>query len=170
MNISLKTQEFLLHQPVYLTLRQGLEVYYQANPDFNRNQDLQVGWIRIPWHDLERHDMMHVVTGYSTRLDEELQLIGFLLTAVTWRRPWYYYAQSFVVFLELLSMALRGKSFGDRYYNPFQVCRMYWKGVKQGFTVRKKIDAYIDAETVMDRELRSLREEYGIANAGAWDS
>jgi hypothetical protein len=156
-------------QPATLILRQGLELYYQSNPEFTRNQDLQVGWIRIPWRDLARHDMMHVVTGYSTRLDEELRLIGFLLTAVTWRRPWYYYAQSLLVFLELFAMSLRGKSWGDRYYHPFQVCQLYWQGVRQGFTVQKKINAYIDPETVLDQELRSLRQEYGITNAGAWD-
>jgi hypothetical protein len=153
-----------------VTLRQGLERYYEANPDFVRNQDLWVGWLRIPWPDMLRHDIMHVVTGYSTALDQELRLIGFLLTAVTWRRPWYYYLQSFGVFLELLGQSLRGKSFGDRYFNPIQVCRLYAQGVGQGLTVRRQIDAYIDPDSVMDRSLRSLREDYGIANAGAWDS
>jgi hypothetical protein len=27
----------------------------------------------------------------------------------------------------------------------------------------------IDPETVLDRDLESLRSEYGIQNAGAWD-
>lgn len=153
-----------------LTLRQGLERYYEANPGFVRNQDLWVGWLRIPWQDMLRHDIMHVVTGYSTQLDQELRLIGFLLTAITWRRPWYYYLQSFGVFLELLGMSLRGKSFGDRYFNPIQVCQMYIQGVKQGFTVRRRIDAYINPETVMDQPLGVLRAEYGIANAGTWDT
>jgi ubiquinone biosynthesis protein Coq4 len=152
-----------------LTLRQGLVKYYQVNSSFAQNEDILVGNFRVPWRDLQRHDIMHVVTGYSTNLDQELQLIGFLLTALTWRRPWYYYAQSFVVFLELLGYALRGQSFGPKYYHPGQVCRLYWLGVRQGLTVTKKINAYIDAETVMDRELRSLRAEYGIKNAGAWD-
>ncbi len=153
-----------------LTLRAGLERYYAANPNFVRNQDLQVGRLRIPWQDMLRHDIMHVVTGYSTQLDQELRLIGFLLTALTWKRPWYYYAQSFVVFLELLAMSLQGKAFGDRYYNPYQVCRMYIQGVRQGFTVRQKINAYIDPETVMDCPLAKLRSDYGIASAGAWDA
>jgi len=152
-----------------ISLRAGLERYYLANPHFVQNQDLQVGRIRIPWEDMLRHDIMHVVTGYSTALDQELQLIGFLLTSITWKRPWYYYAQSFVVFLELLGMSLRGKSFSDRYYNPLHVCRLYWRGVKQGLSVHKQIDAYIDPATVMERSLRSLRQEYGIQNAGAWD-
>jgi hypothetical protein len=152
-----------------LTLQQGLERYYQANPAFVRHQDFWVGGFRVPWCDLERHDIMHVVTGYSTQLDQELLLIGFLLTAITWRRPWYYYAQSFVVFLELLGMSLRGRSLGDRYYNPLQVCHLYARGVAQGFHMSKKIDAYIDPATVITRSLRSLREEYGIQNAGAWD-
>ncbi len=148
--------------PPSLTLRDGLERYYEANASFTRNQDLWVGWIRIPWCDLQRHDIMHVVTGYSTDLDQELQLIGFLLTALTWKRPWYYYAQSFLVFLELLGQSLRGRAWGGIYQNPIQVCRLYWKGVRQGLTVTKKIDAYIDPETVMARELASLRAEYGI--------
>lgn len=156
--------------PESLTLRQGLEKYYRANPNFVQNQDLWVGRIRIPWRDLQRHDIMHVVTGYNTDLEQELRLIGFLLSALTWRRPWYYYAQSFVVFLELLWQSVRGKSWGSTYYNPRQVWTFYWQGVAQGGTVRKKIDAYIDAHTVMDRELNSLRQEYGIQNAGAWDS
>jgi ubiquinone biosynthesis protein Coq4 len=153
-----------------LTLRQGLERYYQANPTFVRNQDLQIGIIQIPWCDMQRHDIMHVVTGYSTALEEELLLIGFLLTALTWRRPWYYYAQSFVVFLELLGRSLRGNAWGPTYHNPLQVCQRYFQGVRQGFTVGNKINAYIDPESVMDRELASLREEYGIQNAGAWDT
>jgi ubiquinone biosynthesis protein Coq4 len=152
-----------------LTLREGLDRYYQANPDFIQNQDLWVGRMRIPWCDMQRHDIMHIVTGYSTTLDQELRLIGFLLTALTWRRPWYYYAQSFVVFLELLWQSIRGKSWGTRYFNPVQVCQLYIRGVRQGFTVRKKINAYIDPGTVLDRKLESLREEYGIQNAGAWD-
>ncbi len=156
--------------PKSLTLRQGLEKYYRANPNFVQNQDLWVGRIRIPWRDLQRHDIMHVVTGYNTTLDQELRLIGFLLSALTWRRPWYYYAQSFFVFLELLWQSLRGKSWGATYYNPLQVWQFYWQGVAQGGTVRKKIDAYIDANTVMDRGLNSLRQEYGIQNAGTWDS
>ena len=152
-----------------LTLRQGLERYYQANPDFVRNQDLWVGIMRIPWCDMQRHDIMHVVTGYSTALEQELQLIGFLLTALTWKRPWYYYAQSFVVFLELLWQSIQGKAWGGIYHNPVQVCQLYLKGVKQGLTVPKKINAAIDPETVLDRDLESLRSEYGIQNAGAWD-
>ncbi len=152
-----------------LTLRQGLENYYQSNPQFARNQDIWVGWLRIPWRELQKHDIMHVVTGYSTDLAQELRLIGFLLTAITWRRPWYFYLQSMGVFLELLWKSLRGKAFGSTYYNPLQVCRFYWQGICQGTTVRKKIDAYLDPELVMDQELRSLREEYGIENAGAWD-
>lgn len=151
------------------TLRQGLEAYYQANLDFVRDRDLWVGIMRIPWCDMQRHDIMHVVTGYSTALEQELQLIGFLLTSLTWKRPWYYYAQSFVVFLELLWQSIQGKAWGGIYHNPVQVCRLYLKGVKQGLAVPKKIDAYIDPKTVLDRTLLSLRSEYGVQNAGAWD-
>lgn len=154
---------------ISLTLRQGLEKYYQANPQFIQNCDIWVGWLRIPWRELHKHDIMHVVTGYSTALDQELRLIGFLLTAITWCRPWYFYLQSVGVFLELLWKSLRGKAFGSTYYNPLQVCRLYWEGVRQGTTVHKKIDAYLNPETVMDRDLQALREEYGIENAGAWD-
>ncbi len=94
-----------------LTLQQGLEHYYQANPQISRYQDIWVGWLRIPWTDLQKHDIMHVVTGYSTDLDQELRLIGFLLTALTWRRPWYFYLQSIGVFLEILWKSVRGKAF-----------------------------------------------------------
>ncbi len=153
-----------------LTLRQGLENYYRANPQFMRNQDIWVGWLRIPWNDLQKHDIMHVVTGYSTDLEQELRLIGFLLTAITWRRPWYFYLQSVGVFLELLWQSMRGKAFGPTYYKPLQVCQFYWEGVRQGTTVCKKIDAYLNPETMMERNLDSLREEYGIRNAGTWDS
>lgn len=148
--------------PSALTLRAGLERYYRANPDFVQNQDLRVGKFRIPWRDLQRHDIMHVVTGYSTALDQELQLIGFLLTALTWRRPWYYYAQSFVVFLELLWQSLWGKAWGGRYINPLQVCWLYGKGIRQGLAIAKKIDAFMDPEEVMDRTIESLRIEYGL--------
>jgi hypothetical protein len=156
-----------------LTLRQGLEYYYQINPQFIQNQDLQVGVIKIPWQDLQRHDMMHIVTGYSTDVEQEMRLLGFLLTAVTWRRPWYYYAQSFGVFLEFLFGAIRGQSVGEKFgkinYSYRQIWRFYWEGVAQGRKVIKRINAYIDPETVMDREVRLLRFEYGIENAGAWD-
>jgi ubiquinone biosynthesis protein Coq4 len=157
------------NQSASLTLEQGLKRYYQANPDFVQDKDFWVGWIRIPWCDMHRHDIMHVVTGYSTELDQELQLIGFLLTAITWRRPWYYYLQSFGVFLELLGKSLGGKSLGSTYYNPLKVCQLYFKGVVQGFTVSQKINAYIEPSTVLDRPLHSIRAEYGIDNAGAWD-
>ena len=153
-----------------LTLRQGLENSYQSNPQFVRNQDIWVGWLRIPWRELQKHDIMHVVTGYSTDLAQELRLIGFLLTAVTWRRPWYFYLQSIGVFLELLWKSLRGKTFGLVYHNPLQVCQFYWEGVCQGTKFRKSIDAYLDPETLMHQELVALRSEYGIDNAGAWDS
>ena len=152
-----------------ITLREGLAKYYARNPDFSQNEDIWIGNFRVPWHDLQRHDVMHVITGYSTDLDQELRLIGFLLTALTWQRPWYYYAQSFVVFLELLWKSLRGQSFGIAYYNPLQVCRCYGRGVCQGFTVKQKINAYIDPQIVLNRPLQELRAEYGIVNAGAWD-
>lgn len=152
-----------------ITLREGLEKYYGSNPNFTRNTDIWVGNFRVPWQDLQRHDVMHIITGYSTDLDQELKLIGFLLTALTWQRPWYYYAQSFVVFLELLGKSLRGQSFGIAYCNPLEVCHFYRQGVCQGLTVIKKINAYIDPQTVIDRPLKELRAEYGIANAGAWD-
>jgi ubiquinone biosynthesis protein Coq4 len=145
-----------------ITLREGLEHYYRANPTFAQNHDIQVGLVHIPWQDLLKHDMMHVVTGYNTDLDQELRLIGFLLTALTWRRPWYYYAQSFGVFLELLRQSICGKSWSAKYYNPVQVCQLYLSGVSQGARVRQKIDAYINPESVLDRTLESLREEYGI--------
>jgi ubiquinone biosynthesis protein Coq4 len=152
-----------------LTLQEGLERYYKANPTFVQNQDLWVGWFKVPWCDMLRHDIMHVITGYGTNLDHELQLIGFLLTALTWKRPWYYYAESFVVFLELLMKSIRKMSWGPIYYNPLEVCRFYIQGVRQGFTVRTKIDAYIDPQSVLHRDLASLRAEYGIQNAGTWD-
>jgi len=154
---------------VSLTLQQGLERYYQANPTFVRDRDLQVGILRIPWCDLQRHDIMHVVTGCSTDLDQELRLIGFLLTALTWRRPWYYYLQSVGVFLELLMQSFRGEAWGGNYLNPMQVCQLYVQGIRQGLQVRKKIDASIQPDLVMGRSLDSLREEYGIVNGGAWD-
>jgi ubiquinone biosynthesis protein Coq4 len=152
-----------------LTLRQGLDRYYDRNPDFNRNQDLTVGYLRIPWIDLFKHDILHVVTGYSTALDQELRLIGFLLTAVTWKRPWFYYLQSFGVFLELLWQSFVGKSLGNKYYNPWEVFGFYVQGIRQGFTVTQKIDAFLDPETVLDRPLDELRMHYGIHNAHAWD-
>jgi hypothetical protein len=145
-----------------LTLRQGLAHYYEANPDFIQNQDMQVGLLHIPWSDLLRHDLMHVVTGYSTALDQELQLLGFLLTAVTWNRPWYYYLQSIGVFLELLWQSLTGRSWGGKYVNPLQVCQLYWRGVGRGCQVKPKISAYLDPETVFDVRIESLRAEYGI--------
>ncbi len=151
------------------TLRQGLDRYYARNPGFNRNQDLRVGYLRIPWIDLFKHDILHVVTGYGTELDQELRLIGFLLTAVTWKRPWFYYLQSFGVFLELLWQSLRGESWGKQYYKPNEVCRFYAQGVRQGLTVTQKIDAFLDPETVLDRPLDELRAIYGINNANAWD-
>jgi hypothetical protein len=55
-------------------------------------------------------------------------------------------------------------------YKPLQVCQFYWEGVRQGTTVCKKIDAYLNPETMMERNLDSLREEYDIRNAGTWDS
>jgi ubiquinone biosynthesis protein Coq4 len=153
----------------HLTLRQGLDRYYRANPQFTRHQDLWVGWLRIPWRDLQKHDIMHVVTGYGTNLADELQLIGFLLTALTWQRPWYFYLQSIGVFVELLGRSLLGQQYGSRYYSPLQVCRYYGQGIRQGRRVTPKIPANLDPDTVMDRELASLRADYGIANAGAWD-
>ncbi|MBM0743393.1 hypothetical protein JOY44_17535 [Phormidium sp. CLA17] len=154
---------------VPLTLQQGLELYYQANPTFVRDRDMQVGILRIPWCDLQRHDIMHVVTGYSTSLDHELRLIGFLLTALTWRRPWYYYLQSVGVFLELLAQSFRGEAWGGNYLNPVQVCQLYLQGIRQGLQVGKQINAYLQPDRVMGRSLESLREEYGIFNMGAWD-
>jgi ubiquinone biosynthesis protein Coq4 len=151
-----------------LTLRQGLDRYYQANPSFVKDQDLWVGWLCIPWCDLFRHDVMHVVTGYSTSLDQELRLIGFLLTAITWQRPWYYYLQSCGVFLELLLRSLRGKAWGI-YLNPGQVCHYYCQGVRQGLTIHPKINASIDPVSVLDHTLEDLRAQYGIHNAGTWD-
>ncbi len=151
------------------TLAQGLRRYYAANPDFLQNQDLWVGWIRIPWQDLQKHDIMHVVTGYGTNLADELRLIGFLLTAVTWRRPWYFYVQSLGVFVELWGRSLFGKSYGGQSLPPWTVCQLYWAGVCQGRQVRRKIDAYLDPVQVMTRSLASLRADYGIASAGAWD-
>jgi hypothetical protein len=65
----------------------------------------------------------------------------FCLPALTWKRPWYYYAQSFVVFLELLWQSIQGKAWGGIYHNPVQVCQLYLKGVKQGLTLPKKINA-----------------------------
>jgi hypothetical protein len=152
-----------------LTLRQGLDRYYQANPGFNQGQDLQVSFIHIPWRDLQKHDIMHVVTGYSTALDQELRLLGFLLTAITWKRPWYFYLQSIGVFLELLWQSLWGRAWGGVYHAPQQVCQFYWHGMRQGCRVRPQIKADIDPETVLDCTLASLRQTYGIDNAGAWD-
>jgi hypothetical protein len=159
----------LLSESTALTLREGLDLYYRANPTFVQNQDLWVGCFRVPWCDLFRHDIMHVMTGYGTSLNHELRLIGFLLTALTWKRPWYYYAESFIVFLELLWQSIRGISWGDVYYDPAKVCQFYIEGIRQGLTVTKKIDAYIDPQNVLYRDLASLRMEYSIQNAGAWD-
>jgi hypothetical protein len=157
--------------PHPLTLRQGLERYYAANPDFIRDRDLYVGWIRVPWSDLQRHDIMHVVTGYSTTLDDELRLIGFLLTSLTWRRPWTYYLQSVGVLIEILWRSCWGQAVetAAMTYRPWEILMLYGSGVRQGLTVHRPIDASIDPQTLLDQSLKSLRREYGIANAGAWD-
>jgi ubiquinone biosynthesis protein Coq4 len=152
-----------------ITLRQGLDRYYQCNPNLNQNQAMQIGYLHIPWMDLYRHDTLHVVTGYNTDLDQEMRLLGFLLTAVTWRRPWYYYLQSFGVFLETLGLAIRGKSLGPVYYSPQKIWTNYFQGVQQGRSVKLKINAYLDPETMLDRPLTELRQRYGIENHGAWD-
>ncbi len=47
-------------------------------------------WRRIPWRELKKHDIMQIVIGYSSDLAQKLWLIGFLLTAITWRRPSYF--------------------------------------------------------------------------------
>lgn len=153
------------------TLRQGLEDYYRSNPEFTRDRDLQLGWLRIPWRDLQRHDIMHVITGYSTNLDDEMRLIGFIMTSLTWRRPFVYYVQNIGTLLEVLWRSLWGRAVGVEVvkYAPIALLRSYVAGVRQGFTVQQRINAYINAETVMDQELDSLRQTYGIANAGAWD-
>lgn len=154
------------------TLRQGLERYYRANPDFVRDRDLQLGWLRIPWQDLQRHDIMHVVTGYSTDLDDEMRLIGFLLTALSWQRPWIYYLQSIGTAIEVFWRSCRGRAVGTERvrYEPLAIARFYVAGIRQGLTLHQPIDAYLDPETVLDRDLASLRATYGIQNAGAWDS
>ena len=153
------------------TLREGLEAYYQAHPDLVCDRDLQLGWLTIPWCDLQRHDMMHVVTGYSTALKDEMHLVGFLLTALTWRRPWTYYLQSIGVAIEVTWRACWRQSVGTEtmIYSPVEIIRFYLAGVRQGLTVRHRINAYIDPETVLDRPLDDIRRDYGIENAGAWD-
>lgn len=153
------------------TLRQGLALYYQANPTFVRDRDLQLGWLTIPWRDLQRHDIMHVVTGYSTDLDDEMRLIGFLLTALSWRRPWTYYLQSIGTAIEVFWRSCWSRAVGTEQvrYPPWEILSLYIFGIRQGFTVRKQINAYLDPETVMDEDLGILRHIYGIRNAGAWD-
>ncbi|NER79638.1 MAG: hypothetical protein F6K42_08660 [Leptolyngbya sp. SIO1D8] len=153
------------------TLRQGLQRYYQTHPDFVRDRDLQLGWLTIPWRDLQRHDIMHVVTGYSTDLDDEMRLVGFLLTGLSWRRPWTYYVQNIGTLMEVLWRTAWGQAVGTEQvkYRPHQILRFYWAGVQQGLRVRRPINAYLDPNAVMDQELRTLRQAYGIQNAGAWD-
>ncbi|MEM9814887.1 MAG: hypothetical protein AAF827_00525 [Cyanobacteria bacterium P01_D01_bin.6] len=153
------------------TLRQGLQRYYAENLDFIQNQDLDLGLVRIPWRDLQRHDIMHVVTGYNTTLDDEMRLVGFILTGLTWRRPWTYYVQNIGTFLEVLWRSLWGRTVGTAtaQYSPLAICRFYLAGMRQGRTVRRRIDAYLDPEAVMDQNLDTLRQYYGIRNAGAWD-
>ncbi|MGD1908454.1 MAG: hypothetical protein ACFB0C_21070 [Leptolyngbyaceae cyanobacterium] len=153
------------------TLRQGLTRYYDLNPDFVRDRDLQLGWLTIPWRDLQRHDIMHVVTGYGTSLDDEMRLVGFLLTALTWRRPWTYYLQSLGAVMEVCWRACWGQGVeaSSMNYGPLEILRFYWAGVRQGLRTRQPIDAYLNPATVMDQELTHLRHAYGIHNAGAWD-
>ena len=154
------------------TLREGLDAYYRANPNFVRDRDLPLGWLTIPWHDLQRHDIMHVVTGYSTALADEMQLVGFLLTALTWRRPWTYYLQSIGVALEITWRASWRQPVGAAAmtYGPIDIVRFYLAGARQGLTVRRRINAYIDPAIVLDQPLADLRRYYGIDNAGAWDT
>ena len=153
------------------TLREGLQLYYGNHPEFTRDQDLQLGWVTIPWSDLQRHDIMHVVTGYSTALDDEMRLVGFLLTALSWQRPWTYYVQNVGTFLEVLWRSCRGQAVGHAQmrYAPWDITRFYIAGIRQGLTVCQQIDAYIDPATVMDQALDRIRRTYGIENAGAWD-
>lgn len=161
----------MMTSPTQQTLRQGLQRYYAENPDFIQNQDLDLGLVRIPWQDLQRHDIMHVVTGYNTTLDDEMRLVGFILTGLTWRRPWTYYVQNVGALLAVLWRSLWGHAVGTEtiQYSPFAICRFYFAGMRQGLTVRHAINAYLDPAVVMDQELDTLRRHYGIRNAGAWD-
>ena len=115
---------------------------------------------------------MHVVTGYSTALVDEMHLVGFLLTALTWRRPWTYYLQSIGVVLEVTWRACWRQSVGAEAmtYGPVDIVRFYLAGVQQGLTVRRRINAYIDPAAVLDQLLDDLCRYYGIYNAGAWDA
>ena len=154
------------------TLRQGLENYYRSNPEFTRDSDLQLGWLRIPWRDLQRHDIMHIVTGYNTTIDDEMRLIGFLLTGLSWCRPWTYYVQHIGSATEIFWRSCWGQAVGNSPmpYRPLDIIRFYLTGIKQGLRVHQQIDAYIDPATAMDQDLKTLRQTYGIKNAGAWDA
>ena len=154
------------------TLRQGLENYYRSNPEFTRDRDLQLGWLRIPWRDLQRHDIMHIVTGYNTTIDDEMRLIGFLLTSLSWCRPWTYYVQNIGSATEIFWRSCWGQAVGNSPmpYRPQDILRFYLTGIKQGLRVHQQIDAYIDPATVMDQDIKTLRQTYGIKNAGAWDA
>lgn len=154
------------------TLHQGLQRYYAENPDFVRDRDLDLGLVRIPWRDLQRHDIMHVVTGYGTTVSDEMRLVGFLLTGLTWRRPWTYYVQNIGAFLEVLWRSCWGKAVGtaNMTYRPLDICRFYLAGIRQGLSTHQPINAYLEPDTVLDQDLKTLRQQYGIHNAGAWDS
>ncbi|MGF1461520.1 MAG: hypothetical protein ACFBSG_21160 [Leptolyngbyaceae cyanobacterium] len=160
-----------MNTPTQLTLRHGLQRYYHENPDFVQNQDLDLGLVRIPWRDLQRHDIMHVVTGYDTTLEDEMRLVGFILTGLTWRRPWTYYGQNIGAFLAVLWRSCWGRTVGtaDMEYGPVAIWRFYCAGMRQGLSIRRPINAYLNPEAVMDQDLDSLRHHYGIRNAGAWD-
>jgi hypothetical protein len=54
-----------------------------------------------------------------------------------------FYAESFIVFLELLWQSIRGISWEDVYYGPSKVSQFYMEEIQQGFTVSNKIDACI---------------------------
>lgn len=109
---------------------------------------------------------MHVVTSYGTSLPEEVRLNGIFLTALTWRRSWYYYSRirasslCFSPFCGMQCEAARSSATTARPKSAASTSQALWKaGAMLASTV-------INIESLLDRSLRSLRSEYGICSAG----
>ncbi len=140
-------------QNCQLTLREGLEEYYQKNPSF----EIDIGLLGMPINTVKAHDVAHVVFGLGTSSAEELLLetrtfFGCQIGVKTYAKV---IKQGFII--ELLKM-----------FGPLRLIRRFVLTFPKVFQtalqciLMKKKWPHFGYENYLDTLLYKIREEFGI--------
>ncbi|BAZ22156.1 hypothetical protein NIES4073_30380 [Kalymmatonema gypsitolerans NIES-4073] len=143
------------------TLRQGLEEYYAANPDFTHPNQMPLDFAKI----MLAHDASHVVFGCDTDMYDELKLLPLTFFASDYKFRDYLRDRKNPAVDVMYDDLVKRQGLLWLYGSILAVLpRFLPELVMMWFKTRgsRKYYPFFDFEPLLDRSVLDIRQEFGL--------